>query len=198
MSRFVDYLNELQVYAGLQPRDLIAPWNPNTVTAIQNVVGQAILSQGYIGWKMPDFTGSNQSLGNKAATAFLKKISPAFSEDFRIEVAPGKGYPDTIILINGDRHFLEFKATSDWNPNDSNRRVLTSSPLKMRTLIESGSVADPPSHAVATVIYQNGGATVQGFRLDFLSPNSIMNIRLEASTSHKLLATGNQFSWKIP
>lgn len=198
MPRFDDYLDELQVYSGLQARPLISPWNANIATAAQAAISQAIQTQGYIGWQMPNFTGSNQSLGNKAAAAFLAKIAPAFTNAFRIEMAPGKGYPDTILTIQGQRHFLEFKATSDWDPNDGNRRVLTSSPLKMRALISAGSVEDPPAHAVATVLYQNGGAIVEGFRLDFLDPASPMNIRLEASTSHKLLAGGNHTSWQTP
>lgn len=198
MPRFDDYLDELQTYAGLQPRQLISAWDAGIARGAQNAIAQAIQSQNYIGWQMPDFTGSNQSLGNKAAAAFLAKIAPAFTNAFRIEMAPGKGYPDTILTIQGERHFLEFKATSDWNPNDGNRRVLTSSPLKMRSLIESGSVEDPPAHAVATVLYQSGGATVEGFRLDFLDPSSPMNIRLEASTSHKLLAAGDHTCWQIP
>lgn len=198
MPRFDDYLDELQTYSGLQPRPLIAPWNANLAAAAQSAIGQAIQAQSYIGWQMPNFTGTNQSLGNKAAAAFLTKLAPAFTNAFGIEMAPGKGYPDTILTIQGERHFLEFKATSDWNPNDSNRRVLTSSPKKMISLIEAGSVKDPPAHAIATVLYQNGGATVEGFRLDFLDPSSQMNIRLEASTSHKLLANGNHTSWQTP
>ncbi len=125
MPRFDDYLVELQEYSGLQARPLISPWDANIAAAAQAAISQAIQSQGYIGWQMPDFTGSNQSLGNKAAAAFLTKIAPAFTNAFRIEMAPGKGYPDTILTIQGQRHFLEFKATSDWDPNDGNRRVLT-------------------------------------------------------------------------
>lgn len=198
MPRFDDYLDELQTYGGLQPRPLISPWNTNLATAVQTAISQAIQAQAYIGWQMPNFTGTNQSLGNKAAAAFLTRLAPAFTNAFRIEMAPGKGYPDTILTIQGERHFLEFKATSDWNPNDSNRRVLTSSPQKMISLIDAGRVNDPPAHAIATVLYQNGGATVEGFRLDFLDPSSEMNIRLEASTSHRLLTNGNHTSWQTP
>lgn len=198
MPSFEDYLVEVQEYSGLDVRALISKWNAGIATATQAAISQAIQSQGYIGWQMPNFTGSNQSLGNKAAAAFLTKIAPAFTNAFRIDMAPGKGYPDTILTIQGQRHFLEFKATSDWDANDGNRRVLTSSPLKMRALIDAGSVEKPPAHAVATVLYQNGGAIVEGFRLDFLDPASPMNIRLEASTSHKLLAGGNHTSWQTP
>ena len=195
---FSDYLDEVQRYAGLAPRPLICGWKPSVAQSVENAVGAAIQASTYIGWSMPNFSGSNQSLGNQAAKAFISKIKGSFSTGFKIETAPQAGYPDTIITIHGEKHFLEFKATSDWKEKDGNRRVLTSSPIKMRTLIADGLVDDPPAHAMATVHYLKGGSRVTGFRLDFLEPNSAVNVRLEASTSHKLLHDGHQRTWTAP
>jgi hypothetical protein len=93
---------------------------------------------------------------------------------------------------------MELKATSNWRNGDSNRRVLTSAPDKMRQLVNSGQIGNPPAHLICTVLYSEANSTVTGIRLDFLKPDSIVNIRLEASTSQRLLTQGLHHKVTIP
>lgn len=86
------------------------------------------------------------------------------------------------------------KATSDWNAQDSNRRVLTSSSEKLRAQFEA-----PIFHLLCTAMYayEENGARIGCVRLDFLEPSSPVNVRLEASVSHKLLTNGTHASLVI-
>jgi len=43
---------------------------------------------------------------------------------------------------------------------------------------------------ICTVLYREENSSVQGVRLDFLEPDSEVSIRLEASTSQRLLTQG--------
>ena len=101
----------------------------------------------------------------------------------------GPGYPDkTLTDPNGLRILLEVKATSHWNPNDSNRVVLTSSSKKLRNRVS----APPRYHLVLTFIHSQlpGPVTINRVRLDFLEPATKVNVRLEASVNHKILSNG--------
>jgi hypothetical protein len=83
---------------------------------------------------------------------------------------------------------LEMKATSQWNPADSNRRVLTSSSAKIRN-----NFCPPIYHLNCTVMYDpsdSDAATINALRLDFLQPTTLVNVRLEASVNHKILSSG--------
>ena len=104
----------------------------------------------------------------------------------------GAGYPDRRLWLD-DPAFscaMEIKATSVWNDGDSNRRVLTSSPVKLLGAIDRNELPGPPCHLLATVLYDRATGVVSAVRLDFLEPDSPVNVRLEASTSHKLLSSG--------
>lgn len=80
---------------------------------------------------------------------------------------------------------LEVKATSDWNPADSNRRVLTSSSTKLRKQFKMQI-----HHVFLTVLYAptSTHATIDVIRLDFLEPSTSVSVRLEASVNHKILS----------
>ena len=106
---------------------------------------------------------------------------------FRLIKCAGAGYPDQTLVRGETKIALEIKATGDWNPADSNRRVLTSSSDKLRKSFES-----PIHHLLCTVFYSSALPTtrIDAIRLDFLEPSSPVNVRLEASVSHKLLALG--------
>jgi hypothetical protein len=82
---------------------------------------------------------------------------------------------------------FEIKATSDWNPADSNRRVLTSSSEKIRRAFKT-----PIYHLLCTLLYtvQPDSARIDAVRLDFIEPTTSVNVRLEASVNHKILASG--------
>src|SRR5206468_5925978 len=84
---------------------------------------------------VPVRTGStNQSIGNQAEMFFVERLDGSLQR-FGILSCPGHGYPDKQLhdLSSGRRFPLELKATSQWNPSDSNRRVLTSSSGKLRS-----------------------------------------------------------------
>ena len=87
---------------------------------------------------------------------------------------------------------LEFKASRDWNPNDANRRVLTSSSKKLREQFPA-----PIHHLLLTVLYFPASpryVVIKALRLDFLEPSTAVNVRLEASVNHKILANGPHHS----
>jgi len=89
---------------------------------------------------------------------------------------------------------LEVKATSNWNERDANRRVLTSSSKKLRA-----QFSDPIHHLLLTVLYSQNQSWVKidTIRLDFLEPTTTVNVRLEASVNHKILANGPHYSQTI-
>ena len=98
-------------------------------------------------------------------------------------------------LLPAEHFPFELKATSTWDAADSNRRVLTSSSRKLRQRFP-GAV----NHVLATMLYASGAGVsrVQSLRLDFIEPSTLVNIRLEASVSHRLLAQATHRTTTIP
>ena len=190
MPRFDHYLRELQVREGLAPVPLIRQWTLQESTAIIRNIRFAVRQSGLIGSAIPNFVGTNQSKGNKAADHFFNLVPPQLRAGNRIAKAGGAGYPDMLYSIGGTGFCMEMKATSKWKPRDSNRRVLTSSPRKLLRLLQARAIDDPPAHFICTLQYDDTAATVRQIRLDFLESDSTVNIRLEASTSQKLLESG--------
>lgn len=197
MARFDSYLIELQEHQGLKPRALIRPWLKDEIDEIVGALCAAIKTSGFIGLPIYNFGGSNQSKGNRAADHFVATVPPHLPENCKVLAAAGAGYPDRICLLHGRGYAMELKATSNWQDGDGNRRVLTSSPNKLLALIASGSIDDPPAHLICSVLYEEDGI-VNGARLDFLEPETEVNIRLEASASQKLLAEGPHHSVILP
>lgn len=198
MPRFDDYLAEVQQRNGFNPAiALIRAWTPQEITQVENALRTAVIASGIIGAPIPNFDGTNQAKGNKAANHFLALVPPCLAAPNRIIPARGSGYPDRIIVLGGNGHCMEMKATSNWRDTDGNRRVLTSSPAKMRNLIQAGDLSAPPAHMICTVLYHETNSTVDGVRLDFLDPASEIKIRLEASTSQRLLHQGPEFTATI-
>ncbi len=166
-----------------EPRPLVADWPAELIERISADVRAAVQNAQLIGSDCPLKAGSsNQSVGNQVEAFIVAQVNAA--GDFQIENCAGAGYPDRLLRDDELKIPLEMKATSDWNPNDSNRRVLTSSSAKLRAQFEA-----PIHHLLLTAIYQVDGDTarINGIRLDFLAPDTEVNVRLEASVSHKLL-----------
>lgn len=192
-----------QIRAGcVEPAQLVGLWTEANTTLVEQRVRNAVVQCGIVGTVIPDFAQtadgfdrSNQSKGNVAADAFALSLA-CDPTQLAVHRLRGAGYPDRRLVIP-DQDFsccLEFKATSDWNDGDSNRRVLTSSPAKLLAAIVSNELPESPCHLIGTVIYDRQIGTVIGFRLDFIGPDSLVNVRLEASTSHKLLSQGQHRS----
>ena len=190
LPRFDAYLTEVQQRMRLAPIDLIRAWTAAEIAAVEGAIRTAVTGSGIVGAMIPNFDGTNQAKGNKAADFFIAAISEHIPQGTRIIAATGAGYPDRIFIVGATGHCMELKATSHWRDGDSNRRVLTSSPDKMIRLVNSGDIDTPPAHLICTVLYREENSSVQGVRLDFLEPDSEVSIRLEASTSQRLLTQG--------
>ncbi len=106
---------------------------------------------------------------------------------------PGNGYPDKILkrLRDGRQFAFELKAKTGFDPADGHRVVLTSTGKKLRRNFGPDS---PICHVLATVFYSRSRdgsrwkIAVEGLRLDFLSPATPVEVRWEASVSHRLLS----------
>ncbi|UFM66777.1 hypothetical protein LOS78_12660 [Paracoccus sp. MA] len=190
MTTFAEYFVEALEREGVDAQELIRAWTQEERDQVTNKIRSAIDLSGVIGKQIPDFKGTNQSKGNQAADFLFGAIAGHMGNSGKIATAPGKGYPDMIFSLDGASFCMEFKATSAWKAGDSNRRVLTSSTSKLRSLIQEAHVGNPPAHFICTVLYSDNDAVVTGVRLDFLEPDTPVNIRLEASTSQKLLSEG--------
>lgn len=196
-TRIAEYYEELQRREGLEPVQLVAEWAQGDVDAISAAFRKAFAASRITEKAIPIRVGStNQSIGNQVADFFVPAMNQHLQQ-FRIDACPGGGYPDKILVeIASGRTFpFELKATSTWDAGDSNRRVLTSSSRKLRKQFP-GAV----NHVLATVLYASGAdlSRVQSLRLDFLEPGTLVNIRLEASVSHRLLAEATHRSTTIP
>ncbi len=187
-----DYYLDLLRWEGADAAELIAEWPEDLVAEIQADFERAAASSGLIGMVCPlRDRSSNQSIGNQVA-AFAGATLAAKLREFELKNCSGAGYPDNLLLRGDLKIALEWKATSDWNARDSNRRVLISSSQKLRA-----QFAAPIFHLLATAIYNGDSAQIEGLRLDFLSPTTLVSVRLEASVSHKLLSQATHASLLI-
>jgi len=196
-TRLADYYNELQQREGLAPIELVAEWVQVDADAISTAFRAAVVASGITEENIPIRPRStNQSIGNQVADFFVPAINQHLQQ-YRIDACPGGGYPDKILVeVASGRTFpFELKATSTWDAADSNRRVLTSSSKKLRQRFP-GAV----NHVLATILYAIGAdvSRAGSLRLDYLEPNTLVNIRLEASVSHRLLAQATHRTTTIP
>ena len=198
MSNLIDYYKDLLRWEDQQYRQLVYQWPKDLRDAIVIAFVDAVSNTSIKGSVCPIKSGSkNQSIGNQLEKYIVAKLNAAIS-DFSISHCSGKGYPDQMLIQNITRLCmpLEVKATSEWNPKDANRRVLTSSSKKLRD-----KFSDPIYHLLLTVLYLFDGeenlATIDTIRLDFLEPTTTVNVRLEASVNHKILANGPHHSKMI-
>lgn len=181
---------------GQQHRELVAQWPQTLRESIESAFVNAVSNSALKGSVCSLNPGSsNQSIGNQVEDYTIQRLNARISE-FSISRCSGPGYPDQI-LIQTDidlRIPLEVKATSNWNERDTNRRVLTSSSKKLRAEFN-----EPIYHLLLTILYSQSGdsATINAIRLDFLEPTTPVNVRLEASVNHKILAAGHHYSKTI-
>jgi hypothetical protein len=175
---------------------LISPWGNVEAQTIADDFAQAIGRSPVRHTKVPIRAGStNQSVGNQVEEFFVGQVN-GLLQRFQILACPGHGYPDRQLReqASSRRFPLELKATSQWNPSDSNRRVLTSSSKKLR-----GTFAAPICHLLATVCYDidDRDHHISCVRLDFIQPTTEVSVRLEASVNHKILSSGSHPSRTI-
>ena len=185
-----EYFKKLQRehHPNRNPRCLIGSWKDGEVRAVKTAIEAAVRKAGYIGKTMPISGLKNQAIGNASEKFFVAQINPHLKGAIEAPTGCLGGYPDRVIHIKGKRYCMELKATNSWKKRDSHRRVLTSSPNRLLKLLENKKVDDSPAHLVGTVLYDENKQTVTEFRVDFIEPDTIVNFRLEASTTQKLLS----------
>jgi len=192
---FEDYYRQLLEWEGFARTPLIAVWNKGEVRDIGDDMADAVAASKLKTIDAPIRPDStNQSVGNQVEDFFVSQVN-GFLKRFEIKNCAGAGYPDKQLCFRtGDRKFLlELKATGQWNPSDSNRRVLTSSSKKLRECFTA-----PINHLLLTVCYEIAGGKlrIRNVRLDFIQPATEVNVRLEASVNHKSLSAGSH-PWKL-
>lgn len=190
MKSFAEYYKELLEREGIEFRKLISDWREDLIIEVQNDFRQAILNSDL---KKSVFVPNktNQSVGNQVEISTIEELNKHL-KNFTIENCSGAGYPDRTLAKGDFKHIaLEMKATGSWNPQDANRRVLTSASKKLREKFEL-----PIYHLLCTVVYKsaNSAGKVEAVRLDFIEPITQVSVRLEASVSHKMLASGTHKS----
>jgi hypothetical protein len=196
MTTFEGYYRELQRREEFKDFDLIAIWEKADVQAVGDDLAQAVQAGGLKTQTIPIRPNStNQSIGNQVEQFFVERIK-GYLKNFDLQPCSGAGYPDKQLShkCSGRKFVLEVKATSSWDALDTNRVVLTSSSKKLRT-----HFTPPINHLLVTICYSAmaGPYRVTVVRLDFIQPGTEVNIRLEASVSHRILAAGTHPSREI-
>jgi hypothetical protein len=192
MIDFATFFTALSGFEGNSVADLVSPWNPFDVRQITNEF-RAAFARRKIEFLLDSKT-SYSALGNRVAEAFVDSIN-ADLRGYRLCGCKGQGYPDRQLLrLKDKRNFaFELKATTSFDPRNSNRVILTSGTGKLR---RNFGIANPICHVLATTLYsktQTGRRCqimITGLRLDFLEPSSPIQKRYEASVSHWLLSRG--------
>ncbi len=189
MATLADYYRDLLAWEEIPFVSLIERWPAELILEIEEDFRLAAASSGIKGVSCPIRSGStNQSIGNQVEEFTVLRLTPHTTR-FKILSCSGSGYPDKTLVqgSSGLKIAFEIKATSDWNPADSNRRVLTSSSDKIRRAFKT-----PIYHLLCTLLYtvQPDSARIDAVRLDFIEPTTSVNVRLEASVNHKILASG--------
>lgn len=169
---------------------LIAKWDPSRRKSITEALS-AEFKRDFVNRDMAaeiaGFVEANpQSRGHRVASYFRKNLKGDLGYWFE-QPDGGAGYPDYILAWeNGGWCCAELKTTtSEIGAVSSLRAVLTGSTNRiLKCIAKRGGT---PTHLIITLRYQKTGA-VLGLDLDFLEPDIPVDIKLEASTSQKLLA----------
>ena len=164
-----EFYLELQEREGLSAQRLISPWEREDIANITNTLRMAVETTQIKAVSIPIRQDStNQSVGNQVEGFVVNRLENNL-HGYQILPCSGAGYPDKKLRdsISGKTFPFELKATSQWNPADSNRRVLTSSSRKIRS-----SFSEPINHILATLLYsqRNSNYFIDTLRLDFLEP----------------------------
>jgi hypothetical protein len=181
------YYQKLAAWEDKPVIDLVAGWQESHIAAIAEDFKAAFYASNFAANPLTvPGNLSNQAVGNRLAEFFVRQINNRLKAH-SIEDCSGAGYPDKRLRAMADQNVFvfELKATSEFDPNDSNRIVLTSSSEKLRRYFRP-----PINHLLATVCYNQDGTQIrlENLRLDFLAPSTPVNVRLEASVSQRILS----------
>lgn len=201
--KFEDFLTELQAFEGLTTSSrLVHNWKNHEKKLIEQILTDALISS--IGKKSiikVNGRTTNQSKGSKVESYICETIEKISDKNVNFQRLGKSGYPDSSITLTKFKNSIfsvEIKATSNWNPKDSNRRVLLSSTSKLRKLSKNLNMTRQIKHLILTCIYDDSSLIIKEIRIDYLEPSSNINLRLEASTTHKLLNSSNQSHIILP
>jgi hypothetical protein len=197
MPTLAEFYTQLLTDEELPAAELITQWELGAVNAIRASFRNAFGAAGMAGLHVPIRPESlPQSIGNQAATFFAITINPHLA-NYQIDQCIGHGYPDRVLTSNigGERYPLELKTTSIWDAHDSHRRVLTCSSEKLRRHFQA-----PIHYILATMICRRDGNDYfsESVRLDFLNPDTLVSVRIEASVTHRMLTVSNHPHELIP
>ncbi len=189
------YYRALTAREGVSPNALAAPWDAADIAGISQAFRLAFAECHFESDPLSvSLRTSSQSVGHRVAAFFCQRVNQHI-RGFGILDCLGYGYPDKrLVRLRDDRTFvLELKSTSLFQPNNANRVVLTSDSRKLRRWFPS-----PVNHMLVLVAYDREDEQVwlRSGRLYFLEPDTHVNVRLEASLSHKLLKVASRtFVW---
>ena len=194
MNSLEDYFCELTGREGKPVAKLASRWPHGEITSIARCVRSAFRRSGFDREPlMVDSKISGPAMGNRLADHFASQLDRQL-RIFRIQKCAGQGYPDRrLVRVSNNRSYaLELKATRSFEPKSTHRVILTCSSGKLQRHFVA-----PINHLLLTVFYRKQGNKVwiQNFRLDFLEPTTKVNVRLEASVSHHLLANSPHLSF---
>jgi hypothetical protein len=196
-SQLGRYYAGLLRWEGVRPRRLTKAWPLRLVRQVEVDFRKAVMSHLH-NKSCPIRPGTtNQSVGNQVEQFAISLLKPALRR-FRIENCRGSGYPDRMLVrVNdGYKTALEVKATGHWDAKNMQRRVLTASSRKLITRFNP-----PVCHLLCTIVHDpidRRLVRIRTVRLDFLEPTTVVDVRLEASVSHKSLDEAPHHCCVIP
>jgi len=199
---FNDMLQEIQRDENIEPiQNLVSDWIDANILIIQNEFQDA-WSEAKLESKDIVLPGgiTNQSRGTK----LWKEVEPLLAEkmnNLSFDKCKKSGYPDRqLVHQNGQKYAFEQKAHSKWEITDGNRIVICSSTDRLRSTFR-----EPIFHIWATLYHSvrnsetNTICQIHALDLHFIEPTTIVNRRLEVSSSNKLLheSVENEYHTKI-
>lgn len=185
-STLVSYYRDLLATERQPAADLIAAWPAALVQELTVECQTAYQKSALHGTNLAlEPNSTSQSTGNQVEKHFAPVLGRSLPT-WQLTPCPGAGYPDRVLSKGAQRIPLEFKSTGQWDDRDTNRCVLTSSSAKLRTTFTA-----PIHHLLVTAKFTRVGDVITfcGLRLDFLNPDTPVNVRFEGSVSQRLLAS---------
>jgi len=199
METLATFFDKLAKHEGKPILDLVSRWRRSDVDQITRAFDSA-LNRADIQFAVEDST-SIQALGNRVADAVAGGLSKHLRK-YRLCSCSGQGYPDRRLQRRRDnRSFaFELKAKTRFNPQDTNRMILTCGSGKLRRNFPAGK---PICHLLATVIYSKrrlshgSRVVIKEMRFDFLEPWTHVQRRYEASVNQRILSKGKHATRRL-
>jgi len=122
MGDFETYYRNLAMWETKPIAELIAPWKESLVNEIALEFRSAFRAFDFQSNPLlVDISMTNQSVGNKFADFLVTSLNQYLNASW-IEDCTGASYPDKCLVRKGanERLAFELKATSHFDPNDSN------------------------------------------------------------------------------